>query len=202
MLYTEVPGPLSRVAVLIKEYWVVGNRTEEITWMMDSEEAIPYQIHIPGYQSYIAGIYSVPARDWRSRFILDVNFALITKIEMDYSDPELSLELAYKNNFFVMAGIDADSTKIANFLDQVAYLQADQFLKVDELPEQHRAALNTNSTYTTLRITKSSGDVVEVKFYTKPEESPFIMARLDDKTICLINYERVSGIFQLKSQFE
>jgi hypothetical protein len=187
---------------LIKEYWVGGNRTEEITWMMDTEKAVPYQIHIPGYQSYIAGIYGVPTRDWRSRFILNVNFALITKIEMDYSDSELDLELIYNKNFFTITGVNADSTKIANFLDQVAYLQADQYLEEDELPELHREALNANSVYTTLRITKSSGEVIEVKFYERPENSSYITARLDDNTVCLISYERVKGIFQLSSQFK
>ena len=85
---------------IIKEYWVGGNNELELSWIMDSQKQIPYQVHIPGYQSYLAGIYSVPAKDWRSRFIFNLNFALLKNIEIEYAESETTLELNYANSFF------------------------------------------------------------------------------------------------------
>lgn len=187
---------------IIRDYWVAGNEDLEVTWIMDSQKQIPYQVHIPGYQSYLAGIYHVPANDWRSRFIFNLNFALLKNIEIEYSDSDEKLELNYANGFFTIPGLNADSTKIANFLDNLAFLQADQFIEEHELNSEFDSLLQNNIEFMTIRLKKVSGDVSSIIFYKHLQNKRFILARLADGSLSRFNYQRIKGIFKTNSDFE
>ena len=187
---------------LVKDYWVAGNKEHEISWMMANQMQVPYQIHIPGYQSYIAGIFNVPISDWRSRFVFNSNFALLQKIELGYIKANDNLTLVFKNNFFTIPGQQSDSTKIANFLDQVAYLQADQFLSKEDLNPEEDSLVSNNIRFAQLSLLNSSGGKETVIFYRKLPSSPFMLARTNDGSLCKFSYKRVKSLFKTSIDFE
>jgi hypothetical protein len=187
---------------IIKEYWVVGNQELEVSWTMDSQKQIPYQVHIPGYQSYLAGIFNVSAKDWRSRFIFNLNFALLKNIEIEYAESGETLELNYANSFFSIPGVTTDSTKIANLLDNLAFLQADQFIESHELSNEYDSLLKNNLVYATIRLKKISGEDKAITFYNHLQNKNFILAKIDDGSLALFNYERIKGLFKTRNDFE
>jgi hypothetical protein len=185
---------------IIKEYWIGGNKNEQISWIMGAD-MVPYQVHIPGYQSYIAGIFAVPAKDWRSRFILNLNFALIQKINLRYPTSSKNLELVFKDNFFEIPDFNADSSKVANFLDQLAYLQADQFLEASDTVSSYAGPMNAENIYATLNFTLLSGDSTKINFYEAPDDR-FMIAQLDDLSLALINKRRIADLFKTRDDFD
>jgi len=187
---------------IIKDYWVGGNHELELSWMMDSQNQIPYQVHIPGYQSYLAGIFSVPATDWRSRFIFNLNFALLKNIEVEYAESGDKLALNYGNSFFSIPGVNADSTKIANFLDNLAFLQADRFIETNEMDSEYDSLLQNNLVYATISLKKISGEDKSIVFYKHLAHKRFILAKIDDSSLSLFNYERIKGIFKTRKDFD
>ena len=187
---------------IINEYWVGGDQESELSWIMDGQKQIPYQVHIPGYQSYLAGIYNVPAKDWRSRFIFNLNFALLKNIEIEYAESAEKLELNYANSFFSIPGIKADSTKIANFLDNLAFLQADQFIDNHELDNEYDSLLKNNLVYATIRLQKVSGKDKSIVFYKNMKNKRFILAKIDDGSLSLFNYERIKDLFKTRNDFD
>ena len=187
---------------IIKEYWVGGNADLGLSWMMDSQKLIPYQVHIPGYQSYLAGIFKVPATDWRSRFIFNLNFALLQSIEVDYPESEKKLELNYSKGFFSIEGIDSDSSKIADFLDNLAFLQADRFIENDEIANEYDSLVKNKEVYAVIRLHKISGEAKSITFYNHLPDKRFILARVDDGSLALFNYERIKAIFKSGNDFD
>jgi len=187
---------------VIKEYWIGGNKELEISWAMESKTMIPYQVHIPGYQSYVAGIYAVPSIDWRSRFIFTTNFALLSKIEFDYPNSDEQLTLHYKDGFFTIPGVDADSTMIANLLDQLAYLQTEEFLDSKNDLEIIESINPADGYYATLTLTNASGSSEHIKFFTKDAQNSFIVGKTEDGTLCRFRYNRIKDIFKKTSDFE
>lgn len=202
LLRTGVHTIITYGGEIIKEYWVGGNTELEISWIMDSQNQIPYQVHIPGYQSYLAGIFNVPAKDWRSRFIFNLNFALLKNIEIEYAESGERLELNYANSFFSIPGVAADSTKIANFLDNLAFLQADQFIEKNESGNEYDSLLKNNLVYATIKLKKISGDDKSITFYKNLPNKNFILAKIDDGSLALFNYERIKGLFKTSNDFE
>ena len=187
---------------VIKDYWVGGNPELEVTWIMDNQNQVPYQVHIPGYQSYLAGIFTVPDTDWRSRFIFNLNFALLKGIEIEYPTSGEKLVMNYGNSFFSIPGVRADSTKIANFLDNLAFLQADRFLSSDELIDEYENLVNDNLVFATVKMIRVSGDTNSITFYNHQPGKRFILAQVDDSSFAVFNYERIKAIFKTKSDFE
>lgn len=187
---------------IIKEYWVGGNQELEVSWIMDSHKQVPYQVHIPGYQSYLAGIYNVPAKDWRSRFIFNLNFALLRSIEIEYVESGETLEMNYANSFFSIPELNADSTEIANFLDNLAFLQADQFIETAELDNEYDSLLKNNLVYATISLKKISGEDKSITFYNHLQNKRFILAKIDDGSLALFDYERINGLFKTRNDFE
>lgn len=183
---------------VINEYWVSGNKEKEITYMM-LDNGTPYQVHLPGYQSYIAGIFEVPTIDWRSRFVFNTNFALLSKIEAEYPGFGEILVLNYKDHFFSIPGMLADSTKIANYLDQLAYLQADRFI-----PQRLFASSEDTEgeeVFSQIRLYISTGDIETITFYNKPEEERFIKAKINDGSFCEFEFDRIKKVFVRQKDF-
>lgn len=209
---------------LISDYRVGGNKEQEISWMMSAEDGIPYQVHLPGYQSYVAGIFEVPVQDWRSRFIFNINFALLSKIEVEYPDSGEVLTLQYQDRFFAIPDVQADSIKIANFLDQLAYLQADRFLhqrlptsredtdgdesmgrSEDPTTREDSSSLQTRTmddVYARITLTKTTGEKEAITFYLKDEKERLISAQLNDGSYCQFEFDRIKGVFVVKGDFE
>ncbi len=187
---------------VIKDYWLYGNSNLEISWAMDAKDQVPLQVHIPGYQSFIAGIYSIPGIEWRSRFIFKSNFALISKIEIVYPAASESLMLHYDNGFFSIPNIDADSTKVAELLDQLAYLQADEFIDPVNAKAMKDGLSRNDDFYANLILTKSGGEEESIRFYIIGENDKYIMGEKDDGTLCRFNYNRIKSIFKRPSDFD
>jgi hypothetical protein len=186
---------------IIKDYWVGGNQQQEVSWMMDSEQLVPFQVHIPGYQSYLAGIFAVPGNDWRSRFIFNLNFALLRSIEIEYPDTKPNLKLNYADAFFILPGINADSTKVANFLDNLAFLQADRFLDERETARQYDSLINNNLVLATIKLKEVSGNESRITFYNKLADRRYIIARTGGGTRCMFDYERIKSLFKTPEDF-
>ncbi len=186
----------------IKDYFIGGNKDLEVSWAMAAKEKVPYQVHIPGYQSFVAGIFSVPALDWRSRFVFQANFALINTIALQYHDGE-TLLLEATNDFFRLPDNPrADSSKIADFLDELAYLQADQFLTVDQLQEQERNLVHEDNILAVLSIQKPAGEVESVTFYNRPENEQFIIGKISDGTMARFKFGRIKSLFKTIKDFD
>lgn len=196
---TGVHTTISFGEELIQEYWIGGNSEEQVSWAM-SEDRQPYQVHIPGYQSYVAGIYSVPATDWRSRFLLDVNFALIRSISMAYPSSGNDLALKFEDGYFKVPGVQADSTKIANFLESLSFLQADSFVDPRAEPGAFVSAEVTPEAI--LKIQTLNGQELVVEIVSDTTDERFFIAKLEDGTLARIQRTRAAGLFKIAEDFE
>ena len=184
---------------MIQQYWVGGNSQQQVSWIMGSDK-VPYQVHIPGYQSYVAGIFKVPASDWRSRFLLDVNFALINAIEIEYPETDEKLTLKYENSFFTVPGVRADSLKVAEFLESLSFLQANNFL--DSRDSTVGAEPGTTNLYAILQVHMVNGSTTGIRFFNDRENRRFYLAELEDGSMAQIDKRALATLFKKPVDFE
>ena len=184
---------------MIQQYWVGGNSQQQVSWIMGNDK-VPYQVHIPGYQSYVAGIFKVPASDWRSRFLLDVNFALINAIEIEYPETDEKLTLKYENSFFTVPSVRADSLKVAEFLESLSFLQANNFL--DSRDSTVGAEPGTTNLYAILQVHLVNGSTTEIRFFNDPENRRFYLAELEDGSMAQIDKRALATLFKKPVDFE
>jgi hypothetical protein len=92
---------------LIKSYRVMGNSTKTLSVFMDLQDSIPYLVELPGYDSYVAGIFNIPAIDWQNRLIFNSTWRSLRKLEMLYpAKPKNSFEIRFDVDFFKVTGIN------------------------------------------------------------------------------------------------
>ncbi len=130
--------------VPVMQYWVAGSEDQSSTYFMPLDREQPYVMTIPGYQSYIAGIYEAPVSDWRDRFVFDANWSNLQQLSILYRGEELSnIELNYEGEFFSLVGHEAvDSAKVFDFIEEFSSLQTRSYLSQDDR-QQYDSLLNT-----------------------------------------------------------
>lgn len=109
---------ISNNQYVVKEYYIWGDSELQKSFLMN-EQGKCFVVHIPGYRSYVAGIFEVPENDWRSRRVFTALFTNLNSLEINY--PEEEIEFNYKNNFFEISGMRADSAQLITSLENLLF---------------------------------------------------------------------------------
>lgn len=184
---------------LIKKYWVIGNSESQTSYLTD-EEGQSYIIHIPGYRSYVAGIFEVPESDWRNRRVFSALFTNLNTLKITYSDEEI--EFSYKDQFFEITGMQADSAQLIGALENLLFLQTDQYLNPSEYSSYIDTGNSDDPPLFNITLTKLSGVSETVSIYDTANPGALYLGKTPDGSFCLFNKNRLNKILVKKSDFE
>jgi len=184
---------------LIKHYFIGGNAYSQISYLMDEEEN-GYVLHIPGYRSYVAGIFQVPTSDWRSRRIFTAQFLNLNSLKIEY--PNESIEFRYKDSFFEVVGLKTDSTQLITSLENLLFLQTDQYLVPEEHAKYKVDSLRAQTPFVIISTTSLTGFEENVKIYNSKNSQPYYVGLATDSSYCLFNKKRLDSILIKNSDFE
>ncbi|VAW25837.1 hypothetical protein MNBD_BACTEROID06-452 [hydrothermal vent metagenome] len=184
---------------LIKHYFIGGNANSQISYLMDEEEN-GYVLHIPGYRSYVAGIFQVPTSDWRSRRIFTAQFLNLNSVKIEYSTE--SIEFRYKDGFFEIGDIPADSTQLITSLENLLFLQTEQYLVPEEYAKYEIDSLVGQTPFVVISTTSLTGFKEKVKIYNSKNSQPYYVGLASDSSYCLFNKKRLNNILVKKTDFE
>jgi len=183
---------------LIKNYWIWGNKDSQTSFLMDDEQA--YVVHIPGYKSYVAGIFEVPEEDWRTRRVFTALFTNLNTLKIEY--PHDDIEFRYKDQFFEIINIRADSTQLISSLENLLFLQTDQYLQPSEYPTYIPDGIEIKTPFASISVSKLAGTKEKVKLYNTKNESNFYLGITPDSSYCLFNKARLNQIIVKKPDFQ
>ncbi|MCB0497765.1 MAG: hypothetical protein KDC79_16605 [Cyclobacteriaceae bacterium] len=183
----------------VKSYSIWGDKDSESSFIMGAKSQ-PYLIHIPGYRSYVAGIFEVPESDWRTRRVFSTTYTNLNELKLEYSDGN-SLTYRYKNSFFEIEGVHADSTQLINSLENLLFLQTDQYLLPSEMHNYVDANFNSNP-FVTIAAIKLSGSMEKTRLYDPRPDKPYYLGITPDSSFCLFNKKRMKRILVKKKDFE
>ncbi len=183
----------------IKHYFIWGNADSQVSYIIDDDEN-GYVVHIPGYRSYLAGIFQVPTSDWRSRRSFSAQFLNLNSLKINY--PNDSIEFRYKNSFFEVVGLNADSTQLITSLENLLFLQTDQYLVPQEYDKYEVARVTSQLPFAKLSTTTLAGFTESVQLFNTENKRPYYLGLAADSTYCLFNKKRIREILVKKSNFE
>ena len=190
---------------LMESFYSGGNATKTTAYFMDdkNKNAVPYVVGLPGYDSYVSGIFEIPEIDWRDRLIFASSWRSIKKLSMEYpKNPGDQFIIQFDFNFLKMPGISRlDTTKMMNYLQQFQYFQADRFVANDQ--EKDYDSLRHTVPFAILSIEdidhKKSH---QITFYPKPNNGGLMLGALETGQLAQFDYNRIKTIFRKKSYFE
>ena len=181
---------------VIKSYSVVGDADQFTTWFLAENEQQPYLMKIPGYHSFIEGIYRVSENDWRERFIWTMEWARLKKFTIDYTDENLhDLIFEYADNFIRVPEIDAmDTAAVMDYLQFVANLQAERFLEEDE-----KVAFSSHLNeipYATIKFEEIGNRHNSLALYPFTQENKYVFGILNNRQAILLDKQNVLFLYR------
>ena len=184
---------------LVKHYYVGGNADTQISYLLD-DDGDGYMIHIPGYRSYVAGIFQVPSSDWRSRRLFTAQFLNLNSLKIEY--PTENIEFRYKNSFFEIIGMQADSTQLITSLENLLFLQTDQYLVSQEYVKYKVDSISTQPILATISATTLAGHTETVKVFNTPNNQRYFLGLTSDSSFCLLQKKSLLKNLVKKADFE
>lgn len=184
---------------LVKNYFIGGNAETQTSYLLD-KDGNGYMIHIPGYRSYVAGIFQVPTSDWRSRRLFTAEFLNLNSLKIKY--PTEDIEYRYKDSFFEIVGLQADSTQLITSLENLLFLQTDQYLVPQEYDTYKVDSTSAQPPMATVLATTLAGKTETITVFETPNKQPYYLALPSDSTYCLLNKKRLQRILVKKANFE
>ncbi|WP_139827983.1 hypothetical protein [Marivirga sericea] len=122
---------------IINSFTVGGDFQSMQSYFVSGENV--YIMQLPGYQSYVAGIFEVSENDWRDRVIFDGIWQDMVSLKIDRPNRK-AVEFKYKDRLLRIQNQTADTAEVMNFVERFNYFFVDQFL-----PEGHIALEKKNS---------------------------------------------------------
>jgi hypothetical protein len=180
-----------------------ANSNPTKTLSIFSKDNESYVVNLPGYDSYVTGIFEIPESDWRSRLIVSLGPLNMNAIKVNHlKKPDQSFEVQIENNFPLIPGINSiDTLLLLDYLEQFGYFQVDQFVEKGKNPGYD--SLLTTAPWIEFSLEEiNTENNVSLSFFHKFSGDPNILALMNQTQPVLFNYRRISGIFLEKDDFE
>lgn len=186
---------------LLKSFVANANETKTLS-IFKSRDGDYYVVNLPGYDSFVTGIFEIAEIDWKDRLIIDASPVRLQQLAVRYFDePARGFTVDVKSNIPIISGVsDLDTLKLMDYLDQFQYFQADSYINISDEPRYD--SLLKARPYVEFSF-KNLGRIDEqtLTFYPKIEGENMILAVTSEGEHALFNYRRIGGIFQSKEFF-
>jgi hypothetical protein len=181
---------------LINEFTVGGNPKQISTYFVKKGKA--YLMQLPGYESYVAGMFEVKTLDWKNRSIFNGTWQNIVSLSLEYANGD-SLYFQYEKGLIKLQNkTSADSVKVMDYIETYNYFYVDQFL-----PATHEAVRKVKDFDVAGSITIEALDTqkrLKMEFFTHPEFNA-ILVLINGKDWAGIQKNRYEKYFPKVARF-
>ena len=189
---------------ILASFYSCGNENKTISYMMDPEDMQPYIVNIPGYGSYVAGIFEIPRDGWRDKLIISTNWRSLQELKVNYTEfPEYDFTIKFGFNFLSIEGVEAlDTTAMMGYIENFNYLQADKYLKSGQ-NNRYDSLLKTPSTVEISIEDIDKSKSKKIQFFPLLQDDPMMLGYvIEDKQRVIFEAKRIQNLFAVKSDFE
>lgn len=118
----------------VKEFIAGGDEENRLSYFMENEDA--YVVELPGYVSYISGIFGLTENNLRDRTIFRTNHLNLQQLRLEYPGTAEDIQINFDGSRLEVENINQpDSVQLLGFLSLFENLQATGFVNVQEYPE-------------------------------------------------------------------
>gem|GEM_PF-4867906 len=176
----------------VLQYMIAGDSILQQSYIMSMKKERAYQVHIPGYHSFVAGIFDVPEKEWRSRFVFSQTLPTLSSITIEDHQNQ-PLTITYHRPFFKVNGMTVDSTATMQVVEGLLYLQAENFLDTNK-----KQIINASTQVKDGRaicMADVSGKLEKIWILPKNKDEKHYLAVLPDSSLCQLNAKYIDNLF-------
>ena len=188
----------------IKSFYTGGDENKRYSYFMEEGSNQPYIVHLPGYNSYVSGIFEIPENDWRNRAVVQSNFRLIRSVQIDYpAAPVKNFRIQSTRDFFEVRDVsEVDTTSMMEYLANFEFFQVDNFIDITEKGYVQFDSLSKTQPWMTIEIDAVSGTPVErLTFFNRVSGDNRLLGKLDENQYVLYDCRRIRPLFKSREDF-
>jgi hypothetical protein len=112
-----------------KEFVAGGNANKTVAYFMTENDNNSYVMAIPGYRVYVSGIFELNESGFRDKYVFGFNWQNFKSLSAEFkARPSENFTVSMKKDYFAVNELPAtDTTKLYNYLDEVARLTVDGY---------------------------------------------------------------------------
>ncbi|WP_422359425.1 hypothetical protein [Reichenbachiella sp.] len=196
------------VAVLLstgeeRRFYAGGNAAKTTAYFGNEDLSNIYTVAIPGYKSYLSGIFELSLNQWRDRVLFASSWRTIQELTIDYSSPELKdLNIYFENQFLAVNGIQAlDTAALINYLQPLEFFQLNDYLSAGAFPRYDSLmGVNPIAQITLKDINQENNR--ELKVYPKIDGERFYLLTNQAKEMMVVDEGRMQRLLVQSNQFQ
>jgi hypothetical protein len=162
----------------------------------------PYIVYLPGYESYVSGIFEVTVNDWRDRLIFQTSWLGLKELSIIYPDrPEDNVVIKPENNLYSIENVsDLDTVALMNYIDEISYFYTDQYISRGQIPAYDSLMQTTPAVLFSVDAIGIE-NTVQIRFYALLPGERIRLGVIDEKDMCLFADQRISYVFKKRNDF-
>lgn len=182
----------------VHELNILGNEINGVTYMQDGETI--YLVEIPGYRSYLAGIFTVDSNGWRDPLVFDFNWRNLQEVRMVYqSNNNQGFDVIFDQGAYTIKDMPAtDTTKLYNFLDNVSLLFVQDYLYSQEVSNYKEQLIDTVGS---IQVYDVGQNVRTLEIYGELSSENSHIVRIDSSQFGLIERNKLREVLRPRRFF-
>ncbi len=185
---------------IVKQFEVVGDPGKSLTYMADAITNDKYLVEIPGYRSYLAGLFELDESGWRNPLVFNLNWANLQDVRVNYYEQAGdNFEIVFEDRDYTVAGInEVDSLRLTDFLDDVSLLYVDDYLTKEEI-RQYNGLLE--KPFATIGIKDIGNNDYSITIFSKVQKSKYLV-KIDSLDYGLLEEKLLKKVMRPRSYFK
>ena len=183
------------------ESFTAGGNNISISYFMN-DDADPYVVHLPGYDSYVTGIFQVSENDWRDRLVFSTSWMGLKKLAMEYPGKKQDdFTITSGKNLPVVEGIARpDTTNLMQYVEMFQTFAVDQYLDSGRVAKYDSLAMTRPWAVLTVDAISLTRPCT-IEFFPRLNGDRLMVGKLQGNQIVLFSYDRIKEIFKSHSYF-
>ncbi|WP_375578767.1 hypothetical protein ABWH96_17335 [Marivirga tractuosa] len=174
---------------LVNSYTVGGDFQAMKSYFVKGEDV--YSVQLPGYQSYVAGIFEVPENDWRDRVVFEGIWQDMVSLKINRPSKQ-AVEFKYEDRLLRIQNQQADTAEVMNFVERFNYFFVDQFLPEDHIALKKKESFDKAGTIEIEGLDKDKS--LRLELFKNPEFNAYLV-HINGKEWAAIRNERMEKIW-------
>lgn len=185
-----------------KKFYAGGNVAKTTAYFGNEDLSKIYTVVIPGYKSYLSGIFELSLNQWRDRVLFASSWRTIQDLSIDYSNPELEdLKIQFEDQFLAVKGVSTlDTAALINYLQPLEFFQLNDYLNPGAFP-RYDSLMNEEPIAQLLLKDINQENNRALKVYPKIDGERFYLLTNQVKEMMVVDEGRIQRLLAQPNQF-
>lgn len=185
-----------------KTFYAGGNQAKSTAYFANEDLSKIFIVVIPGYKTYVSGIFELTLNQWRDRTLFSSNWRTLQDLTIDYTDQDRSdLNIAFTGKFLSVSSVNKlDTAALMNYLQPLENFQLNDYLEKGSFPRYDSLLETTPLAQISVKDINKSNNL-DLTVFNKIEGERFYLLTNDSKEMIVVDQGRMESIMTQPSAF-